>query len=65
MRQFPSASVVLLMLFGGACLAERWLAIRAARLHPARKVPIEHWENEGGALSPPPFSGIATSQVPR
>jgi hypothetical protein len=72
MRRIPSsATVLLLTLMGGACLVERWLAVRTARAQRPR-VPTEHWENEGGALAPPPFPsaagvhsvGIATSQVP-
>ena len=62
MKQVPIAGVVLLGLFGMACVVEYWLRQRSAS-HPATKrMPVEQWENEGGALAPVPGAS-KTSQV--
>ncbi len=42
----------------------RWLDSRNKRRARAPHVPMESWENEGGALAPHP-AGLETSQVPR
>ena len=43
---------------------QRWLERSAAPAPRMPLRPVEHWENEGGALAPHP-SGMETSQVPR
>ncbi len=63
MKQVPIAGVVLLGLFGVACAVEYWLRTRSAGHAAAKRMPVEQWENEGGALAPAP-GAAKTSQVP-
>ena len=63
MRQLPIAGVVLLGLFGIACAVEYRLRARGAGHSAFRRIPVEQWENEGGALAPTP-GATKTSQVP-
>ena len=63
MKQVPIAGAVLLGLFGMAYAVEYWLRERGTG-HPATKrMPVEQWENEGGALAPARGT-TKTSQVP-
>lgn len=41
----------------------RWLDRRYARVHPEPHNPTERWENEGGAVSSPPWT--QSSPAPR
>jgi hypothetical protein len=64
-KRIPIAGVVLLALFGMACAMEYRQRERVAGRGATRRVPIEQWENEGGALAPAPgASNTNTSQVP-
>jgi hypothetical protein len=64
MKQMPISGVVMLGLFGIACAVEHWLRERNAdRAAVKRKIPVQQWESEGGALAP--VAGTTkTSQVP-
>jgi hypothetical protein len=62
-KQVPIAGVVLLALFGMACAMEYRLRERSAGRAATRRMPVEQWENEGGALAPAPGASN-TSQVP-
>ena len=64
MKQVPIAGVILLGLFGMACAVEYRLRTRGGGHAAARRMPVEQWENEGGALAPAPGASN-TSQVPR
>ena len=65
----PLNAILKTVALAGTTSALSWLLLRAlssrdrasARL-PRR--PVEHWENEGGALAPQPGQ-LDTSQVPR
>ena len=63
MKQVPIAGVVLLALFGMACGLEYRLRQRRTGPGANKRVPVEQWENEGGALAPAPGAS-KTSQVP-
>ncbi len=63
MKQMPIAGFVLIGLFGMACAVESWLRTRSAGHAAVRRMPVEQWENEGGALAPAP-GVLNTSQVP-
>ncbi len=66
MKQSPIvAGVVLLGLFGLANVIDHWLGTRDAGRGTARRMPVEQWENEGGALAPAHGGATETSQVPR
>jgi hypothetical protein len=65
MKQMPIAGVVLLGLFGVACAMDHSLRARSAGRGPVRRMPLEQWENEGGALAPASGGATETSQVPR
>ena len=62
MKQVPIAGAVLLGLFGMACAVEYWLKERGSG-HATKRMPVEQWENEGGALAPARGT-TKTSQVP-
>ena len=63
MKQVPIAGVVLLALFGMACGLEYRLRQRRTGPAATKRMPVEQWENEGGALAPAPGAS-KTSQVP-
>jgi len=63
MKQVPIAGAVLLGLFGMACVVEYWLRERGTGPSSTRRMPVEQWENEGGALAPARGT-TKTSQVP-
>lgn len=65
MKRMPIAGVVLLGVLGVACAVDHWQRTRSSGRGPARRMPLEQWENEGGALAPTQGGAIETSQVPR
>jgi hypothetical protein len=65
MKSLASNKVVFLAILSAACAADHWMRMRNGRRAPARRVPVESWENEGGSLAPLPLGVTATSQVPR
>jgi len=63
MKQVPIAGAVLLGLFGMAYAVEYWLRQRSSGPSATKRVHVEQWENEGGALAPA-HGTTKTSQVP-
>ena len=57
--------VAALGLLGVAYVMNRWLMARSTGGAPARRMPLEQWENEGGALAPAPGGATESSQVAR
>jgi hypothetical protein len=60
MNRILSAIVLAAATTAASWAVQRWLS----RQPPKPRIPIENWENEGGALAPQQ-AAVETSQVPR
>jgi hypothetical protein len=63
MNRIVTAALVAAATTATSWAVSYWLDVRRARAH-APRIPMETWENEGGALAPH-HAAVETSQVPR